>query len=88
MKHYHVTLIGYEKKIDAANFDGIVEIALLDVDILRALKRAKELYPKKHWMVRKISECYHHCLNPDELKRAAEAMEKMVKDEQKHKKRQ
>lgn len=57
MIHFHYFLIGYNKKT-GNQMDDFVEIDLIGLTVSGAIKRAKELYPKKYWTMRRVTECF------------------------------
>jgi hypothetical protein len=58
MTHYHYFLIGYNKKLPNSAMDDFVEIDIIGLTVKAAIQKAKELYPKKFWTMRRITECF------------------------------
>lgn len=57
MTHFHITVIGWDKQVDDV-LQKPVDIDVVALDVKSAILRAKEIYPRKHWFVRRIVECF------------------------------
>ena len=75
---YHVTLTGWNEFAKDGGLKAATRISLMDVDLMSAIKRAKKIYPKKHWWVTDITEHVEPVEQIEVQKRMATAMEKIT----------
>jgi len=84
MTHYHITLVGWDKMRADATLAYACRVNLIAFDVKSAIQRAKEIYPKKHWYISDIVECFAlHGGEPETLEDVMSMVEQMKKADEK-----
>lgn len=57
IKHYHLTVRGWDKTGPNGEIPFATDIHVAAESLEVGIKKAKEIFPKKHWWVVSIQEC-------------------------------